>query len=463
MTVIGNVVPPTGDDETWRLSLGLAEPGTLAAERPNERNLAITDLSADALVLPFAQKAVLSRALIKGPDLDVAITGTADWSDGLRLKFNGEAGQGWLRSLLRLWPSQAASAVRGWMIGHTHGGVVRKATMSADYDQHALQMMRFGRPPPDASLAMDFTIANGSVDALAGLAPITNLDAVVHVTGRSMRMEATGGTLDVANGRRVTLLAGQLQMPNNDGSAAVPAHLSIRASAPVEAAAELLAKDSMRSYAQLPVDAATLHGRVEGTASVDFEVGEQARASAVTAEAALTATDFAIDKVIGKERLEGATVSLTADAAGVKANGTGRIFGAPVSFDLRKAATRPASVAATMTLDDAARARAGFALSGVTGPIGAHVNATIAGEATKAQVDLDLTRTAIENGIPGLVKPAGKPAKLAFTVEGSRHSDHARPAGLRKCGRERAGVGRTVGGRRLAECQAQPGSAVARR
>ena len=41
---------------------------------------------------------------------------------------------------------------------------------------------------------------------------------------------------------------------------------------------------------------------------------------------------------------------------------------------------------------------------------------------TKAQVELDLTRTGIENGIPGLVKPAGKPAKLAFTLD-QRGSD----------------------------------------
>ena len=103
---------------------------------------------------------------------------------------------------------------------------------------------------------------------------------------------------------------------------------------------------------------------------------------------------------------------------GFKANGTGRLFGGPATFDIRKSANQTAAVvAANVLLDDAARARAGYALTGVTGPISARINATIGGDLSRAQVDLDLTRTGIENGIPGLLKPVGKPARLAFTLD----------------------------------------------
>lgn len=418
LTFAGTVVPPSADEENWRVGLGLAEPGTLSPERPEERVLPITDLAIDAVVLPFSQKAVLTRGLLKGPDIDVLLSGTADWTDGLRLKFNGQAGQGPLRSLLRVWPSHVASAVRAWLIGHTHGGTVRAATMSADYDGHALLMMRYGRPPPNETLTMDFSIANGSVDALAGLAPLTNLEANVHVTGRTMRLDAKGGTLEVSNGRRVNLLEGQLDMPDNDGSEAVPAHLFIRASGPVEAAAEILSKDAIRPFAQLPVDPGTLRGKVEGKLAVDFEIGVGARANRTKVDAALNATDFSADRLVGKERLENATVAIVNDAAGFKANGNGRMFGAPITFELRRPANGPTVAVANLVFDDGARARAGYAVSGVTGPIAARVNATLAGESTKAQVELDLTRTHIENGLPGLAKPAGRPARLAFTLDG---------------------------------------------
>lgn len=417
LALVGTVEPPRGGEEGWKANLRLAEPGTLSPERPGERVLPITDLSLDGIVLPFAQRATLSRAVLKGPDIDVTLAGVTDWTRGLRIQFTGQAGQGPFRALLRVWPSHVGSSMRAWLIGHTHGGVVRSATMSADYDQHALLMMRYNRPPPDEALTMDFNIANGSVDTLTGLPPITNLDAAVHVTGRTLQLNAKGGTLELASGRKLTLLDGQLDMPNNDGSDAVPARLSFRSSGPVEAAAEVLSKDAFRSMGQLPADPATLHGKLDGRVAVDFEIGAGARSARTTVDANMTATDFSADHVIGKERLEAATVSIGSDANGFKANGNGRLFGSPVTFEIRKAPNQPASASANVTLDDAARARTGYAMTGVTGPIAARVNATIGGDSSRAQVDLDLTRTGIENGIPGLVKPAGKPARLVFTMD----------------------------------------------
>ena len=417
LTVTGAIDPPAGGEEGWRVNLGLAEPGTLSPERPGEQIMTIAELGLDGTVLPFSQRAVLDHAVIKGPDLDVGLEGSMEWTDGLHVKFNGQAGQGPLHALLRVWPSHVAANLRAWMIGHTHGGIVRAATMSADFDRHALLMMRYNRPPPDGALKMDFNIASGSVDTVAGLPPLTNLDATVHITGRTLKLVGRGGTFDVSPGRRLTLLDGELDMPQNDGADAVPARLTVHASGPVEAAAELLSRDAMRSVAQLPVDPNTLHGKLDGVITANFEIGTAAQAGHALVTANLTATDFVADRVVGKERLEAATVSLTNDAAGFKATGSGRLFGGPVTFELRKPTGQPAVATANLTFDDAARAKAGYSLAGVTGPIGARINATLAGDSTKAQVDLDLTRAGIENGIPGLVKAAGKPARLGFTLD----------------------------------------------
>lgn len=417
LSVVGAISPPTGGEESWRVSLGLAEPGTLSAERPGERVLPIDELGIEGTVLPFSQRAVLSRAAMKGPDLDIVLDGSLQWTDGAHIRFNGQAGQGPLRAFLRVWPSHVAANLRSWMIGHTHGGIVRGATMSADFDRHALLMMRYNRPPPDDKLRIDFNIAEGSIDTVAGLPALTGLDASVHITGRTLQLKGRGGSFEVSPGRRIALLDGQLDMPQNDGADSVPAHLTVRAGGPVEAAAELLSRDAMRSVAQLPVDPNTLHGKLEGQITADFEIGPAAKSSNSVVSANLTATDFAADRVVGKERLEGATVTITNDAAGFKANGNGRLFGGPVTFELRRPTGQPATATANLVFDDAARTRVGFPLPGVTGPIGARVNATLGSDATKAQVELDLTRTGIENGIPGLAKPAGKPAKLNFMLD----------------------------------------------
>ena len=415
LTMVGTIDPASAADGGWKVNLGLAEPGTLAPERPGERILPIQEMGAEVTVFPFAQRAVFPRAVLRGPDIDVNVTGNAEWTDGLHVKFDGHAGQGPLRALLRVWPSHVGSSIRRWLISHAYNGTVRAGTIRADFDRHTLLMMRYNRPPPDRALTMDFTIVGGVVDTIAGLPPLSNLEAAVRVTGRTLRLDGKSGTLELSGGRKLTLQEGQLDMPRNDGSDAVPARLAIRAIGPVEAAVDLLAKEPFKAAVQMPFDPASMRGRLEGKMSIDFEIGAQASPFRSTVEANLT--DVTIDKIVGKEKLEGATVAITHDANGLKASGTGRLFGGPATFDIRKPASQPATVIANVMLDDAARARAGYSLTGVTGPIAARINATVGADLMRAQVDLDLTRTGIENGIPGLTKPAGKPARLAFMLD----------------------------------------------
>ena len=103
----------------------------------------------------------------------------------------------------------------------------------------------------------------------------------------------------------------------------------------------------------------------------------------------------------------------------MKAAGQGRIFGSPANFEIDRVGDGPPTAVITATLDDAARARVGLsAIPGVTGPMTAHVNASLGDPSKiKAQVELDLTRTAITAGLLDLSKPAGRAAKVDFTVQ----------------------------------------------
>ena len=81
----------------------------------------------------------------------------------------------------------------------------------------------------------------------------------------------------------------------------------------------------------------------------------------------------------------------------------------------------PAQAQVAFTFDDAARQRAGYAIAGVSGPILATIRTPIPVENVDTQIELDLTRTNFDNPLPGLVKPAGKPAKSSFTL--TRHGE----------------------------------------
>ena len=159
-------------------------------------------------------------------------------------------------------------------------------------------------------------------------------------------------------------------------------------------------------------------GQFDGHLALGLKVGDDVPPGQVSVAADAVATNLAIDKLVGKQGLSDATIRLDLDKGALHAKGDGRILGAPASIDLRKPASGAGEAVVTMALDDAARARAGFGAGGaVKGVIGARITAPVAsGEKTRAAVDLDFTRAAIDGPIPGFAKALGKPGRATLTV-----------------------------------------------
>ena len=70
----------------------------------------------------------------------------------------------------------------------------------------------------------------------------------------------------------------------------------------------------------------------------------------------------------------------------------------------------------SVVLDEAARAKAGYALPGVAGPITASVKTQLPLSETDTPIELDLTRASLDNVAPGVAKPSGKAAKVQFIL-----------------------------------------------
>jgi hypothetical protein len=131
-----------------------------------------------------------------------------------------------------------------------------------------------------------------------------------------------------------------------------------------------------------------------------------------------TVSDLSIDRVFGKERLEGANLAIAYDRGNLAIKGDGKLAGGPASIDVHQG--RDAGEAnVSFTMDDAARARKGMALgSQLTGPIPMTVSLPL-GKAAKGggmHIEADLSRAVVDNLIPGWQKPAGRPGKVALTL-----------------------------------------------
>ena len=413
----GTLTPPRIEGDSWEVGLALVEPGVFGAERPREQPLLVQAGRLDLRILPAEKHLAIDSFVATGSDFDFSLDGTFDWLDGPRMRLAAKLGSAPARTVLRLWPSAMAAPIRSWFLSHVQDGTVKDGKMRVDFDGAAFEAVHADKPPPDAAVTLDFAVANGRMSILPGVPPLSGVDGVAHITGRSSNFAMAAGTIDAGAARRLVMTDGTFHVADASVKP-VAATLGVHVVGSMEAVGDLLSREALKPYASLPVDGTSVKGLVDGRMNIDMSVGPGSTAEDTHLRIAAGLTNFSADKLIGKERFEAGTLTVAVDPAGLKITGNGRIFNAPAQVDVSKPADRPGEASISLVLDDAARAKQGLpAISGVTGPIAVHVVAPIGGtDKPKAAIDLDLTRVALDNPVPGLAKPAGRPGRMTLTA-----------------------------------------------
>ena len=414
-------LPPGADPgaDAWGVTLRLAKPTLVAPERAAQKPVAIDAGVFEGRFMHGPGKIIVDRFAFSGPEVKAALTASVAYRDELRVSYQLDVADTRIAALSRLWPTHVAAPVRSWFVEHVPAGTVKRARSVGDFDDPALTAMRYDRPPPDPSLLLEGEIVDAAVhEILPGMAPLTGVSGNLRVTGRTSSFVANSGVIETAPGRRLTISEGRFSVAD----AAIkptPALVDVRVAGNVEAVADVLSLPSVAPHASIPVDAATLKGQVEGRLHVDFEIGIGAREDKTMILIDATTSNLVIERLIGKERLENASLHVFADRVGLRVNGSGRIFGAPVTLDVRRGFGEKGAAQAQVSFafDEAARQRAGYTLAGVNGPVTATVRTPLPiEEVNSTHIELDLTRTSFDNPVPGLSKPAGRAAKATFVL-----------------------------------------------
>jgi Protein of unknown function/AsmA-like C-terminal region len=413
--ISGFVTPPHREGDPWSIGLTNAESNVAGPKRPGEKPIAIDHSDLAARLYLADKKLVIDRFSFGGPQGGIAMAGGIDWTNGPHIRLGASISPTPVGAVMRLWPSFVAAPVRSYLLSRTSEGTVEKGTMQIDFDADDLRAMRAEHAPPDAKFLLDFTIANASLDFLPGVPPLRDINGVGHITGRTATFAVANAALDAGNGRVLTSADGSFHVADTELKPA-PAVVEATVTGSVEAIGELLSHDALKPYASLSLDSSTLRGQAGGSLEIDMKLGPNTSPADTTLKINATVTNFTAERLIGNEKLDAATLTINVDPSGHRASGQGTMFGAPATISIEKLTGKPGEVSIGLTLDDAIRARHGFgANSGVSGPVGATITAPIgAGEKPKARVELDLSRAAIE--IPGVSKPAGRPAKVAFAL-----------------------------------------------
>lgn len=427
MTVVGDARPPMGAtsianaanlDGPWTIGLRLKAPTSVAPERAGETNVRIDSGLLSARLFRDERQIVFDRFAFTGPDTHIDLNGALSWRDDIRVTLKMGVEDTQIRALSRLWPTHVAPSARAWFVDHVPRGVLKRARYAADFNGAALTAMRYEQAPPDQSLFAECDIVDGAViDILPGIAPLNGINGRLRITGRTVSFAATSGVMETGQGRHLALASGRFLVADS-ALRPTPAMVEVDMGGDVEAVADLLTLPAITEHASIPVAPGALKGTLEGRLRVDFETGASARDEATTFAIDAATQNLVVDNLIGKEKLEGGALRVVADRAGLRVSGAGRIFGAPATLDVRRGFGDKGAAQAQVafTFDDAARQRAGYAIAGVSGPILATIRTPIPVENVDTQIELDLSRTNFDNPLPGLVKPAGKPAKASFNL-----------------------------------------------
>ena len=416
----GSVSPPVHEGEPWSIDLAPAGTVVLGPDRRGDQPVTIDRGQISARLLVDQKKLVIDKfAVGSGHEGGVAIVGEASWEHGPRIRLNASLEPTSVRILKRGWPAFVAAPVRTWVLTHFLAGTVQRGSMRIDYTADDLLRMRSDRAPPDDSVAIDFAVTGGSVAFLPGVPSIDDITGVAHVSGRHGHFDLSKGTMD-ASGHEISLTEASFTIVDADAHP-TPAEVKAHVVGSVEAINDVLSREAFRAYATVPLNPATLKGDVDGRFTEDFLIQDVVRPEDTVLRINATITNFSADKLIGKEKLDNATMSLVVDPSGLRAAGQGRMFGGPAMFEINRSGDKPMDAVVNVTLDEAARVKLGLSvIPGLVGPMNAKISATLgAADKIKAQVDLDLAKTAVTSAFLGLSKPAGRPAKVNLTLSGT--------------------------------------------
>ncbi len=417
LALAGDVAPPAQAGQDWTVTLASTD-NMLGGERPDEKALTLGRLALVARYGAHDARLSIDRLELSGGEAGVQMSGEFVGGDsGPAMRLSLDASRMAARSFLRLWPSFIAAETRGWFLRSLKGGALEKGSLKLEIGAEDLRRLRAQQPPNAAAVELRFAMSDGTLDYLDGAPPLVAVAGEGRVTGVSATFLAQRAEVHLS-GRKLVIPEARFIVPDF-GPKPTPATLELRVQGPLDAALELLGKPAFRDHAETPAQVRGAKGEIDARVDVTMRLGSD-RPGDVQAKVQATATGVTLDQVLGEEKFENAKLTVTADAAGMVARGEGRVFGAPAQIELKKPAGKAGEAQISATLDDAQRARHGFAAAGLSGPVSARVSAPLGegkgARARRAQVELDFTRATFADLAGALSKPAGRPAKASFTL-----------------------------------------------
>ena len=415
----GWVALPTDTAKVWTTHLE-SRGAQFGPERPGANPVVLESIIVDARFLEATSQFILDGLTAHGPTVDVAVkAATAPDGDGSSLKLNIDAGPSATSDLIRLWPQFINPDVREWCAQNLHGGRLQ-GSLKANWTAADMDAMEHKRGLPRESLHGEFTTHDVGVDLMPGLPIMMTDEGAGSFTGHEFTVSGNHATMVLSPSRRVQANDLAFTVPDITPRPIVDASSKAHMTGTADSLADLLMREPLRRQAGLTIDPATVKGQAEGDLVLALKLGKTARPEDTKFHADGALANLQIEKFLADEKLESATATFEADRDNLKIVGDGEVLGAATHVEVARAPGEEGSATITFALDAAARAKRGINLgSWLTGSLPIKLKAPLT--RANAEVEIDLTPAGVDNPVPGLSKPAGKPGKATFLVKPTPH------------------------------------------
>jgi AsmA-like C-terminal region/Protein of unknown function len=413
----GWIVPPAEAARLWSAHLE-SHGAQLGPEGPGDNPVALETMVFDARFFETTSRFIIDGLTARGPTIDVALKAeTAPDGEGSTLKLNIDAGPSATSDLIRLWPQFINPDVREWCAQNLHGGRLQ-GSLKADWTAADLDAMAHKRGLPRDSIHGEFTTHDIGVDLMPGLPMMMTDQGAGSFTGHEFSVSADRATMALSPSRRVQANGVAFTVPDTTPRAIVDASAKVHMTGTADSLADLLMREPLRRQAGLTLDPATVKGQAEGDLVLDLKLGKTARPEDTQFHASGALDNLQIEKFLADEKLDSATAAFEADRNELKIAGDGELLGAATHVDVARAPGEEGAATVTFALDAAGRAKRGLNFgSWLTGPLPIKLKAPLT--RASAEVEIDLTPAGVDNFVPGLSKPAGKPGKATFLIKPS--------------------------------------------
>ena len=411
----GWFAPPADPTGAWTTHLE-ARDAQFGPERAGANAVALKSIVFDARYFEPTSRFVIDGLTARGPTVDAVVKAeTAPDGDGASLKLAIDAGPSATPDLIRLWPQFINPDVRDWCARNLHGGRL-EGSMRANWTAADLDAMAHKRGLPRDSLHGEFTTHGVGVDLMPGLPVMMTDEGAGSFTGHEFTVSGNAATMTLTPSRRVQASGLVFSVPDTTPRPIVDASAHAHMTGTADALADLVMREPLRRQAGLTIDPATARGQAEGDLALDLKLGKTARPEDTQFHAAGALTNLEIDKFLADEKLDSATATFEADRHTLKIAGDGDLLGAATHIEVGRAPGEEGSATVTFALDAAARAKRGLNFgSWLTGALPVKLRAPLT--RASAEVEIDLTQAGVDNPVPGVSKPVGKPGKATFLVK----------------------------------------------